>query len=479
VRDLINSDHKASVYELPEKKNIFPIDAVIKAEVSDDFLTAWLIIEPPVNGGAPPTLEALRKALAGKRIVYGINEKKLLDLVKNPVYNQRIEIARGVAEVNGVDAAYELKFNPIKDLKPKVREDGTIDYQCLDIVENVVKDQLLCTITPETPGTEGMTVTGVKLYPKRGKPAPILLGNNTYFNKDNTEIRSLIDGHVEFINGRITVSDTFYVKNNVDHSTGNLNVNGNIIVRGNVKTGFSVEAKGNIEVLGTVENAKLKAGGNITLRRGTNGSEVFCGGNFNGRFIENSNVIIKGSARTEYIMDSDVRCGKNLEIVGSYARFYGGSLVVGGDFTCPIIGSPSGIKTIIEVGTDSSILERQQEIENNLPKLQKQLQSLRLLISLLMQYQEAGRLDDEKRERLENALYNYSMVESLYESESRELEQIHEKIRVKGYGRIKCARTIYPGTVIKIGPAAITITEPLHNVVLYLSDGRIHQYPMY
>jgi len=206
---------------------------------------------------------------------------------------------------------------------------------------------------------------------------------------------------------------------------------------------------------------------------------VFCGGNFNGRFIENSNVIIKGSARTEYIMDSDVRCGKNLEIVGSYARFYGGSLVVGGDFTCPIIGSPSGIKTIIEVGTDSSILERQQEIENNLPKLQKQLQSLRLLISLLMQYQEAGRLDDEKRERLENALYNYSMVESLYESESRELEQIHEKIRVKGYGRIKCARTIYPGTVIKIGPAAITITEPLHNVVLYLSDGMIHQYPMY
>lgn len=474
-----NSDYEAHLHEPSKEKILFPIDSVIKAEVSDDLLTAWLIIEPPVNGGALPTLDAMRKALKSKRVVYGIDEEKLKELAKKPVYNQKIVIARGVEEVNGTDGAYELKFNPNKDFKPKIREDGTVDYLCLDIVENVVKDQLLCTITPETPGTEGMTVTGVKLYPKRGKPAPIALGNNTYYNQDNTEIHSLIDGYVEFANGRINVSDTFYVKENVDHSTGNITVNGNVIVRGNVNSGFTVEAKGNIEVLGTVENAKLKAGGNITLRRGTNGSVVYCGGNFNGRFIENSNVVIKGSAKTEYIMDSTVRCGKSLEIVGNYARFYGGSLVVGGDFTCPVIGSPSGIKTVIEIGTDPSIIERQREIENNQPKLLKQIHSLKQIITLLKQYEEAGRLDEEKKERLENALYNFNMLIDLFKSEKKELDEINQMLREKGYGRIKCARTIYPGTVIKIGPAAMTVTEPINNAVLFFADGEIHQHPMY
>lgn len=474
-----NPGYEAHLHEPSKEKILFPIDSVIKAEVSDDLLTAWLIIEPPVNGGALPTLDAMRKALKSKRVVYGIDEEKLKELAKKPVYNQKIVIARGVEEVNGTDGAYELKFNPNKDFKPKIREDGTVDYLCLDIVENVVKDQLLCTITPETPGTEGMTVTGVKLYPKRGKPAPIALGNNTYYNQDNTEIHSLIDGYVEFANGRINVSDTFYVKENVDHSTGNITVNGNVIVRGNVNSGFTVEAKGNIEVLGTVENAKLKAGGNITLRRGTNGSVVYCGGNFNGRFIENSNVVIKGSAKTEYIMDSTVRCGKSLEIVGNYARFYGGSLVVGGDFTCPVIGSPSGIKTVIEIGTDPSIIERQHEIENNQPKLLKQIHSLKQIITLLKQYEEAGRLDEEKKERLENALYNFNMLIDLFKSEKKELDEINQMLREKGYGRIKCARTIYPGTVIKIGPAAMTVTEPINNAVLFFADGEIHQHPMY
>jgi uncharacterized protein (DUF342 family) len=217
----------------------------------------------------------------------------------------------------------------------------------------------------------------------------------------------------------------------------------------------------------------------MTLRRGIYGCDVFCGGDFSGRFIENSNVTIIGTARTEYIMDSNVRCGRSLEIAGSYARFHGGSLVVGGDFSCPIIGAPSGIKTIIEIGTDPSIIERQQQIEVNHPLLEKQLKSIVQLISLLKQYEEAGRLDDEKREMLEKALYNYQTLTDLYESESQELEEINQLIREKGYGRIKCARTIYPGTVIKIGPEIMTVTEPINNALLYLADGVIHQCPLY
>ena len=439
------------------------------------MLEAFLNIEPPANGGASPSLRDLENELARCKVCFGVDTGMLKEISENPQYNQNILVAKGIPAINGTDGTYVFHFNPKKELKPKEKADGKVDYFDLGIVENVIKGQNLCDITLPTEGTEGTSVTKVRIIPVRGKPVPAFAGRNTEMNKEGTVIYSTKNGHLEYTNGKIHVSELFVVEADVDHSTGNIKVNGSILVKGMIYPGFSVEANGNIEVRGRVESAKLKAGGNIILHSGIIGSGLICAGDMTSRFIENCSFIIKGSAKSEYIMNSNIRCGKSLKVSGMYARISGGSCVVGEDLTAPSIGSETGIKTELELGTDPYIVERQHEIIKQIPELEKQINSLTQIISLLRQYEAADRLTPEKKVMLDNALFNHETTTALLESEQQELLEIDESLKTKGYGKIICSGTIYPGTKVKIGYARLTLTDPIFHRTLYNKDGEILQ----
>lgn len=451
-----------------------PINAIVHVSISRDMLKAYLNIEPPLYGGSLPTLEEIKNELSRFRINYGIDEPMLLKMTVNPIYNCDIQIAEGLPSVKGTDGTYTLQFNTQKEFRPKERLDGTVDYQDLGLVENVKKGQVLCSITKHTNGEEGKSVTGAKIFPVRGKPVPITTGKNTEYN-ENGDIIAMINGQVELFGTKINVDETFIVQKDVDISTGNIKVNGNVKVNGTVVTGFTVEAAGNIEIKGTVAAVMLKAGGNITLHGGAQNSELVCDGDLNGRFIENCAVTVKGSAKLGYVMNSKVQCGQTLTIAGPLARFSGGSCTVGQDIIAPIIGFPSGIITELELGTDPQIIERQQQILHEIPRIEKQLQCLEQLIPLLRHLDEENRLDDDKKQKLKEALNCVDTNKLLLESDQQELEKIHELLRTKGYGRIICSRIIHPGTKIKIGDAKLSVTESIIGMTLYNDEGEICQ----
>ncbi|HBR32931.1 MAG TPA: hypothetical protein DD733_12710 [Clostridiales bacterium] len=477
LNEIKDSEITSPIIEEEQKPE--PIDAVIHVSLSKDKLAAFIEIEPPMYEGAPPTLEKMKEELSRCNVVYGIDEEKLEKLSITPCYNSAILIAEGYMCENGTDGTYSLKFEAEKDLKPKEREDGTTDYMDLGFAENVVKGQVLCKITLPTDGTEGKTVTGEAIRPIRGRAVPNLLGKNTGLSADGTSIVSNINGQVEFIGRRINVNETLIIKEDVDSSTGNIKVNSNVIVKGIVSPGYSVEADGNIEIRGTVASVKLNAGGNITLYGGIQGSDLICGGDLNSKFIEDCNVTTKGNVKSGHIMNSSVHCGKVLTMSGPLGRFAGGSCVVGQDMLVQTIGFPSGVVTVIELGTDPSILERQQELLREIPELENQLPNLKRLIDLLEQFEEANRLDEEKRRMLDTAQNSYETSIELIINYKQELEEIEEFLRMKGYGRIKCTKTIHPGTLIKIGNAKLEITEQLTNVTLYNADGEVHHMPNY
>ena len=447
-----------------------PVDAIIEVSISNDKLEATVKIEPPKHGGIGPNIQTLRTAFANKNVTYGINNKILLDICNKPTYNKDIIFARGTEPINGIDGTYEILFQVLKDSKPKERDDGTVDFHNLEIVENVKQGQVLCRITHPTEGKDGISVTREKISSIKGKPVPSLLGKNTRLNKDGNAIVATIDGQVECNNGKINVNETLYIKDNVDNSTGNIKVVGNVIINGAVLPGFIVEAAGNIQVNGGVSSATLIAGGNIILASGVIGGKLNCGGDLTSRFIENSSVFVKGNIKTDYIMNSNIKCGKSLQTVSSISRIVGGVYVVGQNVVARIIGSSAGINTSLELGTDSAIIERQQELIKELPSLEAKIHSLKNLISLLRQFESSKRLTPDKKQMLENALFSYEEITELFKNGKEELEQITESIRVKGYGRIICTDTIHPGTTVKIGSVQMRIREPLLGKSLYYSE---------
>ncbi len=451
---------------------LVPTEIIVS--LSDDKTQAYVKLKPPINGGSTPTPEDLERALADRKIIYGVNAAVLERLANNPLYEEEILVAMGIKPIHGQNGTHTFQFNIVKNFKPKERPDGTIDFYDLDIVENVSQGQSLCIIKAPIEGTDGLTVTNQTIPYKKGKPVPSMTGKKTKLNDDGTAILSVIDGQVEFDGKKIHVNECFYVKN-VDHTTGNIKVNGNLIVHGIIQQGLSVEAGGNIEVKGTVESASISASGNIILRSGITGSDLHCDGDLTSRFIENCTVFVKGSIHSEYSLNSQIRCGKCLEIKGSRSKFLGGSCLVGQDIISRDIGSVAGIKTDLELGTDPQIIERQQEIEKTIPALEKQNESLKPLIDLLQQLEAINRLSPDKKHLLENVLANRDANNAKLKLEKEELEKINETIRTRGYGRIVCTGVIYPGTHVKFGNVNMVITDSLQCASIYYAQGQIHQ----
>ena len=75
-------------------------------------------------------------------------------------------IAKGQPPVNAENGRYELHFNPDVDGKPKVKEDGSIDYWSIRTVEMVKEGQAIATYYPPTEAVNGMNVSGKPILAK-------------------------------------------------------------------------------------------------------------------------------------------------------------------------------------------------------------------------------------------------------------------------------------------------------------------------
>ena len=144
--------------------------------------------------------------------------------------------------------------------------------------------------------------------------------------------------------------------------------------------------------------------------------------------------------------------------------------MAGGNIESRIIGSIAGVQTFMEIGTDPETIDRQHELLKELPELEKKLESLKSLISLLQQYEAAGRLTLDKKEMLRDATFSYRKISNIVSSGKKELAEITESIKSKGYGRIISRDTIYPGTIVKIGNRQMKVEEALLNKSLYYTE---------
>ena len=109
-----NSDVTNDILTELEHKDSLPVDAILYSSISNDGLKAFLKMEPPANGGAEPTLEAIKAELAKKNITYQVDDEKLNRLVANPVYHLNIPVAMGVAPVDGVDGTATFLIRTVK-----------------------------------------------------------------------------------------------------------------------------------------------------------------------------------------------------------------------------------------------------------------------------------------------------------------------------------------------------------------------------
>ena len=464
-----------SVQNNAENANIPPpVNAEAIVTVLNSGLTASLRIKPPENGGADLTYDQLKEVLAKNGIVFGIIDTVLRFLANRPMYNNDTVVARGVTGTNGEDAQliYHVEMN--RELKPKEKENGIVDFKDLGIIQEVKKGALLCEKKPLSEGIPGTDVKGNTISALPGKDKNIIVGKNTVLSEDRLKLLSEVDGHVSVINGKINVLNVFVVQGNVSAETGNINFIGNVVVKGDVVQGFSIQAAGDVTVDGVIEGAKITAGGSLIVRggfRGGDNGELDIGGDIACNFIEGGQVKLRGDLETTYIMNAIVKCGGSVHLNGK-GMIRGGYVTARKEVTANYLGTENTAlaNTVIEVGNDPVMAERFRTLAKEAEPYEKNIENLEALISSFTKLKEAGQLTRDKEDRLEKATDYLEKIRESYAEISDEYTTLKQQIAEAGYGTVSVQKSAYPGLKIIIGPDSLVLQSVYSYTIFSRSD---------
>ncbi|MDD3168924.1 MAG: FapA family protein [Eubacteriales bacterium] len=454
------------------------IPAVILIEVtaSDDSMTGFIKLVKQGENPLPVTKEQLIEALYANRITYGIKESSVEKLAARPIYNIKIEVAKGLAPINGEDGTICFFVKRDAEYSPEINMEGTIDYKNLDYFQIVKKDQVLAEIKKESEGTEGMNIFGGIMPAKNGRPAPSPVGKNTHLVQDDTLLVSDCDGVIRFIRDTIDVNDMLKINGDVDQLTGNVNFSGDVTIEGDVSDGFSVKSGGNIIIKGVVEDATIEAAGNVHISKGINGggaNSIYVGGNLKCKYIEHANIHVEGEINVDYIIDSNVTCMGNIALGGSRELIVGGDVRVLGELRAKDIGSESERNTRIEVigikNMDTETIE----------KLTKERDEFSARMQLLVegaQKMSQSRMNagEDVMEQLALAKKQILVIRDKVDQLNFQIQQAEKNWTMEFPGSIICKRKIYQGVKIFFGEEKFHFElDNIEHCRLFWADGTI------
>lgn len=459
----VQASAEKEVVVLLEKRTTMTERECYKFTLTPDNMQAYVRFYAPSVGGGEMTADELIKDLEIRGIKYGILRDEIkMCFAKKREYCKDILVAQGLEPIHGKDACIEYYFNTDRKAKPALKEDGSVDFFQLNVVQHCNKGDVLAKLIPEDKGRYGMSLLGARIKPRDVKKAVLKYGNNIEISEDNTTLTAMVDGHVELVEGSVFVSDVLTVEN-VDNATGNIDYEGSVQVNGNVCTNFQVKAKGNIEVKGVVEGAVLEAGENIIIARGMNGmgkGTLKAGGNIVAKFLQNVNAKADGYVASESILHSTIMAGTEVNVDGKKGFITGGRVTAANSINVKTLGSPMGGETIVEVGSDPGLSVRLQELMNKVEEENNAIQSIQqILLSAKQKMAKGIKFTPEQLKYVQTMAASNQQKAELVTNYIEEIEKIQSQMKGKDGACVVVRASVYPGTKICIGDVSMVVQK--------------------
>ena len=289
-------------------------DAKISIEIDQDEMGASAEISTAL-GGKHLSAKAILDSAKEAGVTKGFSKEELVKLAQYAAKEEpgsivKGTIAHGKEPINGKDG----KIKPLVEsaqariLKPKKREDGSVDMRDLgDIICVKIGDPLAKKIPP-TDGIKGFLVTGVPLEPSPGEDVALKVGDGTTLSPKNDDILlSTRVGLPRVIENGMEVDEVYQIKN-VDVSTGHIQFEGSVLIDGDVCEGMKVIASGDISIGGFVESAYLESGGDITIAGGIIGKKQEVDDKHISDINMSVNIKASGKIFAKYCQYADITC---------------------------------------------------------------------------------------------------------------------------------------------------------------------------
>ena len=444
-------------------------DGSVEISVSPDRMKAEAIFHPPVEGGKHPSIGQVDLLLRENKITHGALTEEIAAILSGLSKGNYPEgprcVAQGAPAKNGDNGKINFLFNLESSLKPKVNPNGTVDYKNVDLVVSAKKDQELAKLLPPAKGAPGKNILGQNLPALDGTPAKLPIGPNTAVSpNDPSVLLAATDGVVRYNGMAVEISEGFFVKGNVDYSIGNIKYVKSVIVGGDITAGFKVECGGDLQVGGSIEDAEILVGGNVLCKLGYIGQGkglIDAKGDVNLMFMKNQfvksrqNVVIAKEA-----INGTIFARKTITVHGNPLSIAGGRMMARDSITAYSIGNASGVKTILEVGTDYALLEELQKADAQLAEIAENKRKLN------QTFQKYERMAEVKKQLApkEEAMFNkLKATLAKYDQQSAVLEERKKVVNSNLYefknAHITIEHAALPGTVFKIGQRHFQVKE--------------------
>ncbi|MFP4521819.1 MAG: flagellar assembly protein A [Fibrobacterota bacterium] len=453
--------------------DVFPVnpDAAAEIKIEERNMKALLDILPAGEGGKDISVHNVELLLQDKNVTSGIDhdamEKAVESAAENRIPVRETLIASGTPPVQGEDGKIEFFFNAKGQLSPKQNEDGSVDFKQLNLIISVNKGQELARLHPPGEGEPGTDLSGSEIPTLRGKEQKLPMGPNTEQKEDDPNVLiASTDGNVTYNGTIVEVHEGYVVNGDVDFSTGNIDYNKSVTIKNDLKAGFEISSGSDVEVGGLIEDAVIKAKGNVLIKGGfvgTGKGVIDAYGNVNISFAHNQtiksrgNIIIAREAVNCQLMARD-----NIQVLGSPLSISGGKASARNQIEVNFAGNESGVRTELSVGIDFTLLEEKYKAETKIKELKESNRKIAENFNKLDKLRKVKKVLPPKQEFLLKKLKSMSVkIENQLKSLGKRLELIEEKINQERKAFIDIKDKAYPGTTFIVGGQHMAVTEEI------------------
>ena len=370
--------------ELEEQKK--PQNRVV---IKDSDMKVFLTLVPPENGKEYDK-DYLLGLLEEAGVTDGIDTSRIAAMAKKRIYNMEQLVAEGTPAVPGKDGYYEYLFDTSdpKKRRPQIREDGSVDYTSVNVIECVNNGDKLAVYHPAVQGETGVTVRGKVIPPKRVKDLRPYVTSGCKYDEETLTYTATMDGRIEVTNTKLSVIGLKEYHQDINNVHGDIVFKGDVVIHGTVRSGIHITATKSVTIDGIFHGAAISAGGDIIVKGGIlgNGEAVIkCGGDLLAGFIEYTTVETGGSVSANYILNSKISANGRVTATGKIGAITGGKILAIQGVDSVYLGNDVGVQTLIRVGftdnmenqyqtlckAESESSERMREVSEKLEELDR------------------------------------------------------------------------------------------------------------
>ncbi len=346
--------------------------------------------------------EDIYQDLERREIVFGIKHEAIADMIDKRRQNEKILIAEGIPAIKGKDGWFEWFVRLDLPRIPAPLPDGGVDYVNIEAFEMVDEGEKIALYHRAEAGISGKNIYGESIHAENGLEKKPIRGIGFRIEPDGVTYVSRMNGKFEYTAGRILITNMLVVREDVTAVTGKLEVDGSVYVVGSIYSGGYIKATGDIIIEHNVETAKLIAGGNVMIKKGScskNDCFIDAGGEVSGSFFEAANINARGNVKANYIMNSSINTMGRVIVSGSKGMLLGGKISAVRGVDTYNLGNRLHLKTILDIGRNALYEKEHAGYEKKREKLLEDLKALEQEWEKIIQLEEAGRAVPEEIQR--------------------------------------------------------------------------------